>query len=634
MSETASQDRYAEVALEFASVMTEIAALVYAPGRDPEPPGDALSLNQFLNSESCPVMRFLGERMGCGVTRWYFYDRQDNQLQPFHKRIDGGIDPVWMEPTSYDSTAGRFDVRFLGQADKQRVEAEQQAGVRRSAAIFHRWFLEEGKWLRTAAEKRHGWVFVPNAELALGCFEWLLCERLYEGTQSTLLFQGEDSHLAENAVAGNTGAIDELTAHPDFRRVVDTAVAELMRTVCHGHNPDAVLQAIKDWVCGVLRSSPTAPQPDPEYLAWYDETRSSTEWFVKLGQNGAEVVQACTTWEELGGLIFRAAEYGQRSGVSAAIEEHLRFSPRMEMILRSRSVIFFPLWLGRNHHADIVTAPYTAFVIANFFDDRIITDNLGRLIRSLFTFMALPDIIEFGIDSYEARVKAETLELMARGVGHDIQHPLWEALNMLRIAENELPRWRAGRAREYCGSATDAVVSAMRRIENLLDSIRIRQYIKRPTDVAMLVARTVGALERTEIYEESGARIRVSPPTEDVSSVAVDGEKLGRVLENLLLNAMEASPQGDEITVEIDLSEGQLTLAVGDRGPGIPDSVLCAIQRGETITTKARGTGIGLIASKHIVESHGGVLAFSGNTPTGTRAAICIPVASGSEVAT
>ena len=137
------------IAQEFTDVVTEIGSRVYAPGREHDPSAGSIPFNKFLNDESCPVIQFLGRRMGCEVTRWYFYDREHDELTPFHKRVKGGIDPLWMEVSGYDPSSGKFDIRCLKPKEKEDLQTEQEkTDATKSAEILYRWFLD-GKWLRT-----------------------------------------------------------------------------------------------------------------------------------------------------------------------------------------------------------------------------------------------------------------------------------------------------------------------------------------------------------------------------------------------------------------------------------------------------------------------------------------------------
>jgi two-component system, NtrC family, sensor histidine kinase HydH len=89
-----------------------------------------------------------------------------------------------------------------------------------------------------------------------------------------------------------------------------------------------------------------------------------------------------------------------------------------------------------------------------------------------------------------------------------------------------------------------------------------------------------------------------------------DPEQLHQVFINLLLNAIESMPQGGSLSVAAQCdggSNGQCRVLFSDSGPGIPPSVIGKIFE-PFVTSKERGTGLGLAVSRRIVEEHGGKL--------------------------
>jgi signal transduction histidine kinase len=100
-----------------------------------------------------------------------------------------------------------------------------------------------------------------------------------------------------------------------------------------------------------------------------------------------------------------------------------------------------------------------------------------------------------------------------------------------------------------------------------------------------------------------------------------------QVLFNLIQNALEASPQGEAVTVRARSGEGWLEVAVGDRGPGIPPEHAERIfQSGFTtkLDTQMSGLGLGLATCRSLVESMGGTLGFQAQEP-GTVFTVRVP---------
>jgi signal transduction histidine kinase len=110
-----------------------------------------------------------------------------------------------------------------------------------------------------------------------------------------------------------------------------------------------------------------------------------------------------------------------------------------------------------------------------------------------------------------------------------------------------------------------------------------------------------------------------------------DEVRLGRVLDNLLDNAVKYSPRGGAVNVSIAMEKDQLAvLSVSDRGEGIPDADLPHIferfQRGQNVKGRIPGTGIGLAGVQRIVQEHQGTIDVDSQVGVGTTFTIRLPL--------
>ncbi|MEK5494982.1 PAS domain S-box protein [Paenibacillus sp. FSL R7-0297] len=103
------------------------------------------------------------------------------------------------------------------------------------------------------------------------------------------------------------------------------------------------------------------------------------------------------------------------------------------------------------------------------------------------------------------------------------------------------------------------------------------------------------------------------------------GNKLKQVFINMLKNAIEASPHGAEITVELSREGNIGVIRITDNGPGIPAELISQIGS-PFFTTKPGGNGLGVMISKKIIHNHKGTLQFLTNLPAGTIVEIILPV--------
>jgi two-component system, NtrC family, sensor histidine kinase HydH len=95
--------------------------------------------------------------------------------------------------------------------------------------------------------------------------------------------------------------------------------------------------------------------------------------------------------------------------------------------------------------------------------------------------------------------------------------------------------------------------------------------------------------------------------------VSADESQLRQVLWNLVRNAVQTSSAGDEVCVRIEkLPNGAASIAVSDKGPGIPpearDKIFDAFY-----TTRSHGTGVGLAVVKRIIDAHGWTIEVTGS---------------------
>jgi two-component system sensor histidine kinase HydH len=129
--------------------------------------------------------------------------------------------------------------------------------------------------------------------------------------------------------------------------------------------------------------------------------------------------------------------------------------------------------------------------------------------------------------------------------------------------------------------------------------------------------------------EQRSIRFEFDQPREEILVLGSE-EALGEVLSNLIVNAMEAQPNGGRIRVGLSSDGERAEIRVDDDGPGIPEELRGKIFQ-PYFTTKPAGTGLGLsIVARRVVEM-GGTLACESplRNGTGTRFRLTVPLAKG-----
>ncbi len=154
-----------------------------------------------------------------------------------------------------------------------------------------------------------------------------------------------------------------------------------------------------------------------------------------------------------------------------------------------------------------------------------------------------------------------------------------------------------------------------------------------PTDINKLIVSTQTLFEKQAGEKGVHFHNQLAP---DLPNMDIDPNQIDQVLINVLINAMDAMPDGGDITFSSRLlikygqpdSADKFRITVEDSGAGIPDEHLQNIFD-PFFSTKEDGTGLGLPLSLVIIENHGGRLRISSQKNIGTAVIIECPVHSG-----
>jgi signal transduction histidine kinase len=144
--------------------------------------------------------------------------------------------------------------------------------------------------------------------------------------------------------------------------------------------------------------------------------------------------------------------------------------------------------------------------------------------------------------------------------------------------------------------------------------------------IELNVGALVGELLEDMRRELHFRRIQVRRNVPDQGlTVCSDPDGLRQVLQNLISNAVAATPEGGEIEVGSRLEAGRLQLTVADSGPGIPAADLKRIFE-PLFTTKPDGLGLGLSISRTIVERLGGTITARNRAGRGAAFTVELPL--------
>jgi signal transduction histidine kinase len=238
-------------------------------------------------------------------------------------------------------------------------------------------------------------------------------------------------------------------------------------------------------------------------------------------------------------------------------------------------------------------------------------------------------------DVTEQRKIAEIKDNLIRDVSHELRTPLAKVQMSLELLaemleDEELDRQRAIRISSF---ATRSTKRLLQTVENILDLSRLearmwpyeREKIQPQVLIqeAMAYAAAMGSSKGLELVADL-------PPA--LPPVRGDRDKLFRVLNNLLDNAIKFSDEG-QIVVMAESGEGELVIAVSDQGQGIlPENLERVFQRFFQEKTRHLGAGVGLAICRAIVVDHGGrIWAESAGRGQGATFRLTLPTAASGE---
>jgi len=226
-------------------------------------------------------------------------------------------------------------------------------------------------------------------------------------------------------------------------------------------------------------------------------------------------------------------------------------------------------------------------------------------------------------ENFETMKRDERLYALGQlsaGLAHEIRNPLASIEGAAAVVQRE--RESAERRREFL----DIIQKESRRLNQLLTSFL---NFARPSlpdlkaveidgllDSVMVLARHAGETSRWELKKD------IQP---GLSQLVCDPEQLKQVLLNLIMNAMQAMPQGGTVLLAAREDRRKVMIDVQDQGCGISAHNLDRVFD-PFFTTKETGTGLGLSVAHQIVNRHGGTLTVARNSPGGVTMRISLPL--------
>jgi len=206
---------------------------------------------------------------------------------------------------------------------------------------------------------------------------------------------------------------------------------------------------------------------------------------------------------------------------------------------------------------------------------------------------------------------------VSASIAHDLRNPLGAARNAAFYLKRHVPKDEP-ELTEFLQIIENEVDNADRIIGSLLELTRSGPVSKQTVDLRELVEEAFRRITDTD-----GVRCRVSTDP-DPFPIQAAPDQFRQVLINLGRNAVQAMAGKGELSIEASRSATCDVIIVRDTGPGVPGDVREELFE-PLVTTKAKGTGLGLTICRQIVDRHGGTIELMENEGPGAAFQISLP---------
>lgn len=255
------------------------------------------------------------------------------------------------------------------------------------------------------------------------------------------------------------------------------------------------------------------------------------------------------------------------------------------------------------------------------------TDEIGELTHS-FNYMVQKLREERALE--EKLREAEHLSgiaQLAKSIAHEIRNPL----NFISLSIDHLKKKYMPQANEDKAQFETLIVSIKHEIQRLnklvgdfLEYGKPMRLSLQVTDIGNLIGEVL-ELVRAKAEKDG---IRITYRNGGIPVLPVDPELIKTCIFNIILNAFQAMPEGGDLTVITETSNGKAYIIVEDTGEGVSKENMQKLFD-PFFSTKRTGLGLGLAMTKRVVEEHGGKADFQSTEGKGSVMTISLPVLEG-----
>ncbi len=213
----------------------------------------------------------------------------------------------------------------------------------------------------------------------------------------------------------------------------------------------------------------------------------------------------------------------------------------------------------------------------------------------------------------------ESFARLSAVLTHDLKNQI---LSLSLLVNNMGKKFhREGFREDAMRTLSDTVENLTNLVAKLSDPRTPTKRVREQSDLTHLVERV---LQRTA--KQATGKYNVTAKLTPKVMATADGKAIERVIENLIINALEAMPDGGTLFVLTGIEKGQALLSVADTGKGMTEDFMRNRLFQPFATTKKKGIGLGLYSCREIIEQHGGRIDVNSQVDVGTEFRVTLPL--------
>ena len=303
-----------------------------------------------------------------------------------------------------------------------------------------------------------------------------------------------------------------------------------------------------------------------------------------------------------------------------------RVTEEFRKALRVDEFVCVPL-IAKNEPIGVIVADnaYTGEPISEDYVNTLtmFANQAALAIENAETYKRLEDKIDQLTETQQRLIRSEKMAAigsMSSYIAHEIRNPLVtiggfaKSLSSFTFTDSKIT------------TNIDIIIEEVKRLEKILDNIT---DFAKPSTLEKVDTQICEVMENTCIlmenyFQEKHIKLHKDFET-DVPVISIDPAQIKQVFLNILMNAVEAMPDGGDLNISIKSGIESIEIDITDSGKSIPQDLLQNIFD-PFFTTKPNGTGVGLAVSLKIIENHGGNIAVESKHGKGTRMSLILPI--------